>query len=434
MRKNLKTLSKFISLGLVFIMILTLLSIYASDTKYIPVGNNLSETGQVLTSSIGCTSFVNVYAEDDNSSKSEGNSSEQVKNSFKGLHGALLGNSETGAIYFVESADDSVPIASLTKLMTYLLVKEAIDRGDISANDIVKISREAKDVAYPYGRISLKDGEKVPLADLMDAMLVVSSNESAVALACHVAGSEAEFADLMNKRAEELGLASAHFYTSSGLPYVEAGDVEEISKENRMSARDLFVLGSFILQKYPEITEITSQKSITLPEFNFSGKNTNSLIYKFKNVDGLKTGYTEESGRCMIFTQTEKVMWKKQRLLGIILGAESVEERNKKAEILYYMGKENGEKALPSVVSGVYRVSIPDKNPIGVKEEGKNPSGLLEWFSGQKLILKIIEIVVLVAIIAIVFMKIFVRATNKKRRGRKNTMGERGRNKTKRRM
>ncbi len=427
MKNNLKTLLRILSSILIFTVMLTGISIY-----------NFT----------GGSPVKEVYAKDNSLSKIGADKRDVFKNPFAGLHSALLGNPDTGEIYFADSIDDAVPMASLTKLMTYLIVKEAIDRGDIKAGDKVKISKEAEDVTYLYGKIWLKEGQRVPLKDLMKAMIVVSSNESAVALACHVAGSESAFTDLMNKRAKELGLESAVFLNSSGLPKDEAvsegvealqnpvatdeAKKEDINSQNRMSARDLFVLGSYILRKYPEITKLSSVKKISLDQFSYEDENTNSLLKKFKSVDGLKTGYTDAAGRCIMTSQTENFKGEKKRVIGIVLGADTVKERNKDAEILYHMGKENLESSFLYNTHALFRVSIPDKNSMTKAPEEKESKGFIEKFKDQKFIFKVVELGAFGILVLIIIITIIIRAFKRKKRRYRNIMGGGRRNKRRR--
>ena len=180
---------------------------------------------------------------------------------FSFLDGTILGNSATGEILYESKADNKTAIASTTKLMTYLLVMEAIDAGKISMNDTVTISKavekESKSEDYV---IPMTEGQKASMQDLLEGMLVPSSNECALALAEHVAGSEAEFVKLMNQKAIQLGLKTAVFYNPHGLPNYTASAITS-KRQNSMSARDMFTLASCVMKKYPKITKITSMDS-----------------------------------------------------------------------------------------------------------------------------------------------------------------------------
>ena len=359
---------------------------------------------------------ANVYAK----SKDEPQSSEledkrkELKDYFGDVHGFAVGNPETGEIYFADKTDKKVPIASITKLMTYLLVMEAMDRGEIDKKGDVVISKEAEDITYPYGIIWLKEGMKVPIDDLIKAMLIPSSNESAVALACHVAGSEGEFVKLMNKRAKELGLNKTHFYTASGLPTnldeelpEDALPSEYIKTENHSTVEDLFKLASFIMKKYPNTTKITSKKDISLQQFSFYSENTNTLLKKDSSINGLKTGYTGGAGRCIICTRIEKTDFKQARKNGktmvVFMGGKSVEERDKKVTTLLGIG-ESVFKAKERIgFLPTMSVKIPENKTELSPEEKKQEDK-------KSLIIKIVEFsaCILVAIILLILLLRFI--------------------------
>jgi len=254
---------------------------------------------------------------------------------FAYLNGTVLGDATTGQIFYSCKADTKVAIASTTKIMTYLLMKEAIDAGDISADDQVTISAHAASQAASEDGVvtTMKEGMKVPLSELASALLVVSSNESAIAIAEHISGSEENFARLMNRTAASLGIMSAEFYNSNGLPLFTPG-IFASEIHNSMSAVDLFKLTSHVLNKYPEIQEITSQKYIDLPVLGFKGSNTSRLLFNMKGITGIKTGTTGRAGCCLVASKPMMVSGSEHIMVSIILGAQNSEERNGKAGIL----------------------------------------------------------------------------------------------------
>lgn len=264
---------------------------------------------------------------------------------FSFLDGTILGNSTTGEILYESKADNKTAIASTTKLMTYLLVMEAIDAGKISMNDTVTISKavekESKSEDYV---IPMTEGQKASMQDLLEGMLVPSSNECALALAEHVAGSEAEFVKLMNQKAKQLGLKTAVFYNPHGLPNYSASAVTS-KRQNSMSARDMFTLASYVMKKYPKITEITSMEDISLTTLSYEDSNTNPLLYNTEGVVGLKTGTTNRAGCCLVSVLPIKVNGKTQNIIAVEFGAESSAERGEKSQILlqyaqqYYAAK-----------------------------------------------------------------------------------------------
>lgn len=347
---------------------------------------------------------------------------ERVHSYFDDLHAYAVGNPETGEIYFANKSTEKFPIASISKLMTYLLVMEAMDSGEISRNGKVTISKEAEDVTYSYGMIWLKEGMKVPIKDLIQAMLIPSSNESAVALACHVSGSQEQFAKLMNKRAKELGLNSTHFYTASGLPTNLDDDDEDeyilpskyLKTENHSSAEDLFKLASFIMKKYPQITKITSKKDITLEQFSFHADSTNTLLKEDNSINGLKTGSTPGAGRCIIITKNVKTDFKRARDTGktmvVLLGANSVSERNNKARVLLNLGDRIFKAQKQYGITPMLKLKIPENIPQLTVQEKKAENK-------KSFIIKIIEFAVSI-VVAIILLIILMRYIIRRRRRR----------------
>lgn len=253
---------------------------------------------------------------------------------FSFLHGTVLGNGDTGKILYSSKKDSKAAIASTTKLMTYLLVMEAIDEGKISMDDIVVLSKAVEEESYSEDYvIHMHEGQKATMIDLLEAMLVPSSNEAALALAEHVAGSEAAFVKMMNARAKKMGLTTAVFYNPHGLPNYTASAVTS-KRQNSMSAMDLFTLASYVIDKYPKITEITSKKSIDLKSLDFQTSNTNPLIYNMEGVIGLKTGTTNRAGCCLVSAIPLKVGNKTQMIIAVELGAETSAERGEKSAVL----------------------------------------------------------------------------------------------------
>lgn len=264
---------------------------------------------------------------------------------FDFLHGTILGNVETGEVIYSNKADNKVAIASTTKIMTYLLIREAIEEEKVSLEDDVIISENVEKTSLSEdGVIPMKAGEKIKLRDLIDSLLVVSSNESATALAECLSGSEAEFVKLMNSRAKELNLDSAEFYNPHGLPLFTS-DLFAAKLQNRMNAKDLFELCRYTINKYPDVLDITSKKDINIKSLNFSDENTNRLLFNLEDVDGLKTGTTNRAGCCLVTTMPIKNGEKSQRVIAIVLGAESSAERAEKPGVLlqyakqYYLNK-----------------------------------------------------------------------------------------------
>ena len=253
---------------------------------------------------------------------------------FDAYNGVLIGDADTGEILFSRNHDRVAPIASITKLMSYLLIREAADAGEISMDDTVTASAKAAVLSWTAdGTISLQTGKAYPMSEMLNAMLLASSNECTLALAEHVAGSEEAFVERMNRRAGELELRSARFYTPHGLPSYGTGPVRG-KRQNSMSALDLFRLCRFLLAEHPEITDITSQQLCAMKELDYTTYNSNPLVFNLEGVTGLKTGYTNKAGSCLVASMPVQTEDGPHNLVLVVLGAEAAEQRNQAAELL----------------------------------------------------------------------------------------------------
>ena len=181
-------------------------------------------------------------------------------------------------------------------------------------------------------------GQQTTVGDLIGAMLLVSSNEAALALAEYTAGTEEAFVHLMNEMAQLLGLDSARFYNPHGLPDY-ADSLTASRRQNRMNAADLFRLSAALLRKYPEILDYTSQKTRYLETFDYTASNTNYLLYNQKNSIGLKTGTTDEAGCCLVAASRVPAPEGEHILVAIILGADSNLDRYRIPQLLLLWGE-----------------------------------------------------------------------------------------------
>ncbi len=250
------------------------------------------------------------------------------------IKGALLGDLETGEVLYEYNTNEQLAIASISKLMTYLVMMDAVSNGDVSLDDDVVISGHA--ASTEGSKFGLLSGETVKLNLLVKGILIVSGNDCATAIAEHVGKTEQNFVRMMNEKASELGLLSASFINPHGLPIND-----EETGQNHMSVSDLYKLARHILTKYPEVLEITKQKELVVTERNYRKQATNPILGEVEGADGLKTGFTDKAGICLV--STIPVQGKEQdfRLIGIILGAATHEDRfNKTKELLEY-GKGN---------------------------------------------------------------------------------------------
>ena len=253
---------------------------------------------------------------------------------FYGVNGVLVGDGTTGEIYYQYQADTAYPIASTSKLMTCLLVMDALSAGQITLEDQVVVSDAAYalSVSGDGGKI-LEAGGKVTVRDILFGALLPSSNECALCLAEAVAGSEEAFVLLMNEKAKELGLSQAAFFNSNGLP-VYTKDPVPAKIQNCMSAKDMFRLVSYLLKVYPQVTDITSQKSASLESLGIEVNNTNPLLYNMSGVTGLKTGTTNKAGACLVTSLTANDGNMEHDLVVIVLGTEDSVERGRVSGLL----------------------------------------------------------------------------------------------------
>lgn len=246
---------------------------------------------------------------------------------------ALLMDEGTGQILYAKNADEQLPIASITKVMTMLLVFEAIDAGRISLEDTVPISAHA----YSMGgsQIWLEPGEIFTVHELLKAVAVSSANDAAVALAEYVGGSEGVFCDMMNKRAEQLGMENSHFVNACGLD----------AEGHLSTAKDVAVM-SRELMKHPKVFEYTTIWMDYLRGGETQLVNTNKMLHSYSGTTGLKTGTTGKAGVCITATAKRGEM----SLIAVVLGSSSGEERFSAAKKLLDFGFSNFEsKSFPQI-------------------------------------------------------------------------------------
>lgn len=222
---------------------------------------------------------------------------------------AYLMEASTGRVLYEKDADTALNPASITKIMTLLLGFEALENGNVGWDDLVHISEKAWRTGG--STMFLEVGTKVPYGDIITGISVASANDGCVAIAEYLYGTEEAFVQQMNKRAQELGLTNTRFSNSHGLH----------AENHYMSARDIAVLSHYLIEHYPKILEIES-----MTEFTFDGRtqaNRNPLLGVFPGADGLKTGWTEEAGYCLVGTAIQNDM----RLISVVLNTTDKTER-----------------------------------------------------------------------------------------------------------
>lgn len=228
----------------------------------------------------------------------------------------------TNKILDGKNIDGEIAIASVTKLMTALLVYDAIGEGKLQMTDSYKYTQDELDL-YLYGSdVNISLGTSVTVDELMSLLLIRSANSSAQALAKMVAGSESAFVQKMNARAKNLGMEKTRFINSHGLPIISTDD------QNTSTIKDLAILIKELFSKYPEIINYTKKSELNLPRLGLQIKSTNPLL-GYKTVDGLKTGTTNRAGRCLITTATEDAegVDETRRVFAFLFGAKTDKER-----------------------------------------------------------------------------------------------------------
>ena len=263
---------------------------------------------------------------------------------FDAMDAYAVGDADTGKLLYVRNASRTLPVASLSKLMSYLLIAEALEEGRIALADTVTVSAAAEALSQTAdGLVEMHAGQKVPLSELITAMLLASSNEAALALAEYTAGSETEFVEQMNQKAKELGYRSALFRSPHGLP-VYSDSAVTAKLQNMMSASELFQLCRLLLDDYPQITGITGRKFCKLDELNYKSANSNPLVFNMEGVNGLKTGSTNRAGFCLAASMPVTHEGETHNIVLILLGAESAPLRGQAAEILLRSARSYYEK------------------------------------------------------------------------------------------
>ena len=227
----------------------------------------------------------------------------------------LLMDVTTGTILHEFNAHEKLAPASVTKVMTMLLIMEAIDSGKISWDDTVTASEAA--AAKGGSQVYLKVGETMPVSDMLKSIAVSSANDCACAMAEHIAGSESAFVEMMNNRAKELGMADTHFVNCTGL------DDSEEAKEHRTSAHDIAIMSRQLLKEHPDIKKYTTIWMDTVRDGAFGLSNTNKLVRFYDGATGLKTGFTSGAGYCL----SASAMREGMELVAVVMGAESSQIR-----------------------------------------------------------------------------------------------------------
>ncbi len=228
---------------------------------------------------------------------------------------AVLMDVATGQVLQEQNAHEPLAPASVTKVMTMLLIMEAIDSGAIRWEDMVTTSETA--AAKGGSQVYLKVGEAMSVQEMVKSIAVSSANDCACAMAEHIAGSEAAFVDRMNARAKELGMEDTHFVNCTGL------DDDEAAKDHKTSAHDIALMSRQLLGNHPDIKKFTTIWMDTIRDGAFGLSNTNKMVRFYQGATGLKTGFTRQAGYCLSASAQRDGM----ELVAVVMGCETSKDR-----------------------------------------------------------------------------------------------------------
>ena len=259
---------------------------------------------------------------------------------------ALLMDVATGTVLYEQNAHEKLAPASVTKVMTMLLIMEAIDGGQIGWEDTVTASETA--AAKGGSQIYLKVGETMSVSDMLKSITVSSANDCACAMAEHIAGSEPAFVDKMNARAQELGMLDTHFVNCTGL------DDGENAAEHRTSAYDIALMSGELMKHHPDIKKFTTIWMDTVRNGAFGLSNTNKLIRFYTGATGLKTGFTSAAGYCLSATAEREGM----ELIAVVMGCESSQKRMAACKSMLDYGFANFAQIRPDLCDSPSQVPV----------------------------------------------------------------------------
>ena len=228
---------------------------------------------------------------------------------------AALMDVATGTVLYEQNSHEALAPASVTKVMTMLLIMEAIDIGKIGWGDSVTASEAA--AAKGGSQVFLKVGETMTVEEMVKSIAVSSANDCACAMAEHLAGSESAFVEAMNTRAKELGMEDTHFVNCTGL------DDGEDAANHRTSAYDIALMSRELMKNHPDITKFTTIWMDTIRNGEFGLSNTNKMVRFYNGCTGLKTGFTQGAGYCLSASAEREGL----QLIAVVMGCETSQKR-----------------------------------------------------------------------------------------------------------
>jgi D-alanyl-D-alanine carboxypeptidase (penicillin-binding protein 5/6) len=221
----------------------------------------------------------------------------------------ILQDFHTGKVLAENNADTKLAPASLTKIMTVYVALKEISKGHLHLTDLATVSQRARDASG--SRMFLEVKQQVKVEDLLKGIIIQSGNDASIALAEHIATQESTFADMMNQQAAQLGMKNSHFQNSDGLPI----------ENHYTTARDLTTLTTALIKEFPEYYPWFSQKEFTFNKI--VQHNRNLLLGRDESVDGVKTGFTDDAGYCLVASSLREGM----RLISVVMGTKSSKAR-----------------------------------------------------------------------------------------------------------
>ncbi len=234
--------------------------------------------------------------------------------------GYILMDADSGKVLVEDNADEQLPPASLTKMMTSYIVSSEIETGHLSEDALVRVSVKAWKMGG--SKMFIREGTQIPVKDLLRGVIIQSGNDASVALAEHVAGSEEAFVDVMNQQAQLLGMSNTTFKNATGWP----------ADGHMTTARDLSLLARALIKDYPDHYKLYSEKYFTYNGIN--QPNRNKLLFRDSSVDGIKTGHTDAAGYCLVSSALKDGM----RLIAVVMGARSEDARAAESQKLLTYG------------------------------------------------------------------------------------------------
>ncbi|RIV19614.1 D-alanyl-D-alanine carboxypeptidase [Alicyclobacillaceae bacterium I2511] len=278
---------------------------------------------------------------------------------------AVIMDNVTGTVLFQKNPHQRLPLASVTKIMTLLLIMESIDRGQLSYQDRVKVSEHAASMGG--AQVFLAPGETMTVADMVKCIAIASANDACVAMAEHLAGSEEQFVWKMNQRAKQLNMRDTHFINCNGLP----------AENHYSSAYDIALMSQELL-KHPQITQFTSKFSDYLrqnTDHPFWLVNTNKLVRYYEGLDGLKTGYTAEARYCLAATAQREGF----RPIVVVMGEPRAMDRNREVtQMLNWSFANYSAKVIYNIGQQVTTVNVRRSTHRQVKVYAGGTLGVVE--------------------------------------------------------